>query len=591
MEFGMSFFQRSSFFVIPLLGGVLSATLVACGGGGGGSGGGGGGSQVLNGLTIDGYIKDAKVCLDTNENLKCDDDISTKSTEGGAYALTVPSGMNLSKYHIVVDVEKDVASDADDGGAKVAVGYTLMAPATKAEVVTPLTTFVSYQMIQNKGLSADEAVVQTKRDLGIDANTDLSKDYVKSVDRNTHAIARVAAAVLAQTKTDVQALVDDPKVQANDDYRKQALKKSIELAGPIIKEAKSKLPDDPIKEVVENARAEAAKSAKAKVEKDKNIVKKDVQNKADIGKSTQTVRFADVIASESVFRVQAESDDTLWVAKISSTKAGSGIFKTYGSTNGSPWSSITKDGREEFTAANQWMSVDDANSNFEYSAKSGSDGLITELKDSLTGLREQFSVDSTDLSDQKASKVAQLIGNNDCAYLKDGQACKFGDIEDFQFPNGSKMYKLSTTILADHYSVCVKGSCALIGISDLNALIASTQEGKKDTYIRANGFKIFLKKISDSEGEAKFFNAADDAELGTSTYKILTLGGRQLMEINNPSGVNSTNELITFVEKDGKVFYGSKELKGPTYGDEHIFLNKTALDELLKQLDLPNFTK
>ncbi len=589
----MSFFQRSSFFVIPLLGGVLSATLVACGGGGGGSGGGGGGSQVLNGLTIDGYIKDAKVCLDTNENLKCDDDISTKSTEGGAYALTVPSGMNLSKYHIVVDVEKDVASDADDGGAKVAVGYTLMAPATKAEVVTPLTTFVSYQMIQTKGLSLDDAVVQTKRDLGIDANTDLSKDYVKSGDRNTHAIARVAAAVLAQTKTDIQALVDDPKVDANvrDGYRKQALKKSIELAGPIIKDAASKLPNSPSIDDVKKGRDDAAKSAKDKVQKEGGNVKKDVQNKADIGKSTQTVRFADVIASESVFRVQAESDDTLWVAKISSTNAGSGIFKTYGSTNGSPWSSISKDGKEVFTAANQWMSVDDANSNFEYSAKSGSDGLITELKDSLTGLREQFSVDSTDLSGQKASKVAQLIGNNDCAYLKDGQACKFGDIEDFQFPNGSKMYKLSTTILADHYSVCVKGSCALIGISDLNALIASTQEGKKDTYIRANGFKIFLKKISDSGGEAKFFNAADDAELGTSTYKILTLGGRQLMEINNPSGVNSTNELITFVEKDGKVFYGSKELKGPTYGDEHIFLNKTALDELLKQLDLPNFTK
>jgi hypothetical protein len=363
------------------------------------------------------------------------------------------------------------------------------------------------------------------------------------------------------------------------------------LAGPIIKEAKSKLPDDPIKEVVENARAEAAKSAKAKVEKDKNIVKKDVQNKADIGKSTQTVRFADVVASESVFRVQAESDDTLWVAKISSTNAGSGIFKTYGSTKGSAWSSITKDGREEFTAANQWMSVDDANSNFEYSAKSGSDGLITELKDSLTGLREQFSVDSTDLSGQKASKVAELISKNDCAYLKDSQPCKFGDIEDFQFPNGSKMYKLSTTILADHYSVCVKDDCTRGGISNLEALIASIKVDDAKTYIRANGFKIFLKKISDSGGEAKFFNAADDAELGTSIYKILTLGGRQLMEINNPSGVNSTNELITFVEKDGKVFYGSKELKGPTYGDEHIFLNKTALDELLKQLDLPNFTK
>lgn len=590
MEFGMSFFQRSSSLVIPLLGGVLSATLVACGG----SGGSGGGGQVLNGLTIDGYIKDAKVCLDTNENLKCDDDISTKSTEVGAYALTVPSGMNLSKYHIVVDVEKGVASDADDDGAKVAVGYTLMAPATKAEVVTPLTTFVSYQMIQTKGLSLDDAVVQTKRDLGIDANTDLSKDYVKSGDLNTHAIARVAAAVLAQTKTDVQVLVDDENAEANvrDDYRKQALKKSIELAGPIIKEAKSKLPDNPKPDDVKKAREAAAGTAQKKVEKDKDKVKKDVQNKADIGKSTRTVPFAEVIASESVYRVQAESDDTLWVAKISSTKAGSGIFKTYGLTKGSDWSSITKDGREEFTAANQqWMSVDDANSNFEYSAKSGSDGLITELKDSLTGLREQFSVDSTDLSGQKASKVAQLIGNNDCAYLKDGQACKFGDIEDFQFPNGSKMYKLSTTILADRYSVCVKVSCALIGISDLNALIASTKEGKKDTYIRANGFKIFLKKISDSEGEANFINAGTDAEIGTSTYKILTLGGRQLMEINNPSGVNSTNELITFVEKDGKVFYGSKELKGPTYGDEHIFLNKTALDELLKQLDLPNFTK
>ena len=50
--------------------------LSACGGGGGGGGGGGTSAVQTKATTItviDGYIKDAVVCVDKNENGACDD--------------------------------------------------------------------------------------------------------------------------------------------------------------------------------------------------------------------------------------------------------------------------------------------------------------------------------------------------------------------------------------------------------------------------------------------------------------------------------------------------------------------------------------
>ena len=80
---------------------LLSASIfiAGCGGGGGSSSEGGSSSPsqtsqnsdtIINGKVADGYVKNAKVCADTNKNFKCDEgEPFTYSDENGNYSLLI----------------------------------------------------------------------------------------------------------------------------------------------------------------------------------------------------------------------------------------------------------------------------------------------------------------------------------------------------------------------------------------------------------------------------------------------------------------------------------------------------------------------
>ena len=56
------------------------------------------------GVAFDGYLSNAKVCIDRDQNLSCDsDEESVLTNDKGQY--TLPSdGVDLSKYAIIVEV-------------------------------------------------------------------------------------------------------------------------------------------------------------------------------------------------------------------------------------------------------------------------------------------------------------------------------------------------------------------------------------------------------------------------------------------------------------------------------------------------------
>src|SRR5471030_1302037 len=59
-------------------------------------------SPTISGNVIDGYIQGAKVCLDVNNNNRCDsDEISATTTEGGAFTLVNVPSEAASKYQLV----------------------------------------------------------------------------------------------------------------------------------------------------------------------------------------------------------------------------------------------------------------------------------------------------------------------------------------------------------------------------------------------------------------------------------------------------------------------------------------------------------
>ena len=117
---------------------LIACTLAACGGGGGGTT-----SSQISGAVMDGYIEDAKVCLDVNSNGACDaNELSATTSPNGGYTLDM-TGLNTAGLTIIAEIP-DTAKDADDAGQTLAAAgtaaYTMATPVDKPNVITPLTT-------------------------------------------------------------------------------------------------------------------------------------------------------------------------------------------------------------------------------------------------------------------------------------------------------------------------------------------------------------------------------------------------------------------------------------------------------------------
>lgn len=175
------------------------ALVTACGGGGGGSGG---SPSTISGRVIDGYIENALVCLDVNNNLRCDPGEPEGRTDSeGRYTLDYSGSIDGLVVLAVVGTD---AIDSDLGPVQKA--FNLFTPAESAEVITPITTLVKTEMI-SRGLTASEAEDAVRATLSIPAGQKvLGYDFVAAGDNKTLAVAQVLAASFAVTK---EALVDE----------------------------------------------------------------------------------------------------------------------------------------------------------------------------------------------------------------------------------------------------------------------------------------------------------------------------------------------------------------------------------------------
>jgi len=135
----------------------------------------------MAGAVIDGYIVGATVCLDLNNNYVCDvTEPSAVSGVDGAYTFEV-TGDIPAGTQILADIPI-TATDQDLGPIQKA--YNMMAPHDNPEVVTPLTTLVSQEILSSGGeITAEQAELSVKLALGIDSDTDLlANDFISLVD-------------------------------------------------------------------------------------------------------------------------------------------------------------------------------------------------------------------------------------------------------------------------------------------------------------------------------------------------------------------------------------------------------------------------
>jgi len=179
---------------------TATAVLVACGGGGGG------GTvlpKAISGVVLDGYIQGARVCLDLNANLQCDDGEPSDDTDkDGRYSLTYSGSIDGLLVLAVVPVD---AIDSELG--RIEKPFDLMSPAENALTVTPITTLVAADMSARK-VSADDAVKAVTNQFGFQKPL-LGYDFKKEGDKETLQVAQVIAASMASVKDQLAAINKD----------------------------------------------------------------------------------------------------------------------------------------------------------------------------------------------------------------------------------------------------------------------------------------------------------------------------------------------------------------------------------------------
>ncbi|MCE2570889.1 hypothetical protein [Motilimonas eburnea] len=163
----------------------------------------------FSGKAADGYLVDAKACLDLNANKQCDDDEPFATTgEGGVFTIEGVTQEQIDSAALLVEVIENVTKDEDnlddENGGVIQKSYKLTAPAG-SDFVSPITTLVQNEI--EKGSTAEQAKETVKKKLG--TTKDVSEDYVaaqqseelteeeKQEYATLHKIAQVTATVIA----------------------------------------------------------------------------------------------------------------------------------------------------------------------------------------------------------------------------------------------------------------------------------------------------------------------------------------------------------------------------------------------------------
>ena len=173
---------------------------------------------TIGGLAIDGYLANAKVCLDLNLNFKCDvNEPSSITDKDGAYSIKYTGG-DAAGLVVITETTKDT-KDSDDGGLTFEMAsrspFVLAAPvpvgATNDVKITPLTTVVTTNALTENTaggrlVQADINAAETalKTTLGVDAGRDLLK-----LDVTKDASLSKVAQVISHTLGEIQKTVTD----------------------------------------------------------------------------------------------------------------------------------------------------------------------------------------------------------------------------------------------------------------------------------------------------------------------------------------------------------------------------------------------
>ena len=190
------------------------------GGVNGGGGSTGADSISFSGRVADGYLNGATVCLDINENKKCDDsDPSTTSVSGGKFSIDDATQEQRDKFPLLVEIIVGSTIDEDNKGVPLAKKLTLAAPAGY-DFVSPLSTMVQNEV--EAGVPAADAEKNVQKKLGTDLG--LNSDYIAGKASGAdaeefeklHQVAQVTARVISENMETLEDAAKENDISIDD---------------------------------------------------------------------------------------------------------------------------------------------------------------------------------------------------------------------------------------------------------------------------------------------------------------------------------------------------------------------------------------
>ena len=131
-------------------------------------------TTTVTGKVIDGYLEKALVCVDVNENGRCDKtDPQSKTDSQGIYTIKLPEILEGREFSLLAFAVPNKTIDADRPNQPIEKGYSLSAP-WGSRVITPFTSMV-VGIMQDDSSSKLNAEERVKDVLDIDS---IYVDYI-----------------------------------------------------------------------------------------------------------------------------------------------------------------------------------------------------------------------------------------------------------------------------------------------------------------------------------------------------------------------------------------------------------------------------
>ena len=171
---------------------ALSLGIIAgCGGGGSTP------ATSILGKVADGYLVNATVFMDKNNNYQLDaGEPSTTTDANGAFTLNIDSA-DLGKYPIVAMAIKGQTIDRDINAA-VSNSYVMSAPAGATGFISPMSTLIREKMAVNQGMTLNDAMIQLRNQMNLPLGIDMMADYVVASQSGTTATQYLTMRTTAQ---------------------------------------------------------------------------------------------------------------------------------------------------------------------------------------------------------------------------------------------------------------------------------------------------------------------------------------------------------------------------------------------------------